>query len=133
MKDLIPRRREIRTTYSLSAWDRNNPGCGIGFACDVDGCILDTLALSDTAIRNLCSMLFQPDRYTPAFETREHSYMMAGGGRCTCGLYVHLDNATTNSCRCGRFYNGYGQELAPPSQWGEETGERFDGCGREIL
>jgi hypothetical protein len=133
MKDIRPRRRGIRTTYSLSAWDRHNPGCGIGFDCDVDGCVLDPLALSDAAIRNLCSMLFQPDRYTPALEARKHSYMMAGGGRCTCGLYVHLDDATTNGCRCGRFYNGYGQELAHPSQWGEETGERFDGFGREIL
>lgn len=43
-------------------------------------------------------------------------------GRCYCGAEVALDGFT-NTCDCGRDYNWAGQELAPRSQWGEETGE----------
>lgn len=40
-----------------------------------------------------------------------------------CGETLDL-SAFTNTCaRCGRDYNSMGQELAPRSQWGEETGE----------
>lgn len=43
-------------------------------------------------------------------------------GRCHCGAEVAL-SGFTNTCECGRDYNMSGQELAPRSQWGEETGE----------
>lgn len=133
LNDMSPRRRETRTTYALAAWDSRRPGCGISFDCDAEGHILNPLALPDLALRNLCAMLFQPDRYTPTIETRKNSYPISGSGRCTCGCLIYLDDDMTNSCRCGRLYDGYGQELADPSQWGEETGERFDSWGREIL
>jgi hypothetical protein len=42
--------------------------------------------------------------------------------RCVCGRKVTC-HAFTNTCECGRDYNHAGQELAPRSQWGEETGE----------
>ncbi len=46
--------------------------------------------------------------------------------RCDCGTHLELYSSWANSCqRCGREYNGSGQLLAPRSQWGEETGERF--------
>jgi len=41
---------------------------------------------------------------------------------CPCGRTV-LCSGFTNPCECGRDYNMSGQELAPRSQWGEETGE----------
>lgn len=44
---------------------------------------------------------------------------------CRCGReLVCVD--FTNTCDCGRDYNWAGQELAPRSQWGEETGETAD-------
>lgn len=43
-------------------------------------------------------------------------------GRCDCGLEVHLCGFT-NTCECGRDFNMSGQELAPRSHWGQETGE----------
>jgi len=43
-------------------------------------------------------------------------------GECVCGREVML-YSFTNACDCGRDYNMSGQELAPRSQWGEETGE----------
>lgn len=46
--------------------------------------------------------------------------------RCDCGAKVHCEDGWANECdRCGTEYNGSGQQLAPRSQWGEETGEVF--------
>jgi len=42
-----------------------------------------------------------------------------------CGHELTLDSAWSNECECGLEYNGFGQRLAPRSQWGEETGEQF--------
>ncbi len=42
--------------------------------------------------------------------------------RCECGDEL-LCLRNTNTCSCGRDYNMSGQELAPRSQWGQETGE----------
>jgi hypothetical protein len=52
---------------------------------------------------------------------------------CTCGLALELWDPMTNRCECGQFYNGSGQLLAHPRNWGEETGERFDDEGNQIL
>ena len=49
-----------------------------------------------------------------------------------CGSTVMLPDGMTNRCQnCGEFYNGAGQQLAHPSQWGEETGESFDDFGNQ--
>ncbi len=46
--------------------------------------------------------------------------------KCRCGKKLSLDSSWANECEeCGREYNGFGQLLAPRSQWGEETGEIF--------
>ena len=45
--------------------------------------------------------------------------------RCHCGRAVDCDSGWSNACDCGTEYNGSGQQLAPRSQWGEETGESF--------
>jgi hypothetical protein len=43
---------------------------------------------------------------------------------CQCGADFELIDWFEEQCpKCGRSYNGAGQELAPKSQWGEETGE----------
>lgn len=39
-----------------------------------------------------------------------------------CGAKVYL-SGFTNTCDCGADYNGFGELLAPRSQWGAETGE----------
>lgn len=53
---------------------------------------------------------------------RRWSYREPAVGRCSCGRHVVLDGFTC-PCECGRDYNWAGQQLAPRSQWGEETGE----------
>ena len=42
-----------------------------------------------------------------------------------CGEKVYLTDGFANTCDCGAEYNVFGQRLAPRSQWGWETGERF--------
>ena len=44
---------------------------------------------------------------------------------CICHRKITLYSAWENECDCGALYNGFGQHLAPRSQWGEETGETF--------
>jgi hypothetical protein len=48
-----------------------------------------------------------------------------------CSKPLELDTMT-NQCTCGTFYNGFGQRLAPPSQWGYETGEHFGDDGQYL-
>lgn len=44
-------------------------------------------------------------------------------GQCVCGEEIELSGFTNTCTNCDRDYNSSGQELAPRSQWGEETGE----------
>ena len=53
--------------------------------------------------------------------------------RCECGSELELYDPMTNECGCGRFFNGSGQALSHPSNWGKETGESFDDHGTQIL
>ncbi len=49
-------------------------------------------------------------------------------GQCNeCPRQVEL-SYHTNTCECGADYNGWGQQLAPREQWGEETGEHWTDC-----
>jgi hypothetical protein len=44
--------------------------------------------------------------------------------KCDCGGKIRCEGFTT-TCECGRDYNWNGEQLAPRSQWGWETGESF--------
>lgn len=46
---------------------------------------------------------------------------------CSCRKKVYCHHFT-NTCSCGKDYNQNGSELAPRSQWGEETGETWMDC-----
>lgn len=43
-----------------------------------------------------------------------------------CGHWLRCDGFTNTCGACGADYNGSGQQLAPRSQWGEETGESLE-------
>lgn len=43
-----------------------------------------------------------------------------------CGEWLRCDGFTNTCHVCETDYNGSGQQLAPRSQWGEETGETVD-------
>lgn len=43
-----------------------------------------------------------------------------------CKQEIELVSGWANECHsCGTEYNGFGQKLAPRSEWGWETGEDF--------
>ena len=53
--------------------------------------------------------------------------------RCVCGLILQLEDPMTNQCTCGQFYNGCGQRLSHPRNWGEETGEQYSDDGSYVV
>lgn len=46
---------------------------------------------------------------------------------CSCGATVYCDGFTNECDGCGALYNGFGQLLAPPSQWDDD--DRYDCFG----
>lgn len=54
-------------------------------------------------------------------------------GKCRCGRKIEFfGHGQDEACDCGRWYNSSGQELKPPREWGEDTGERFDDFGHYV-
>lgn len=39
---------------------------------------------------------------------------------CDCGTTVYLDRFTNQCADCGKLYNKFGLELAPPEEWDPE-------------
>lgn len=122
----IIRERELikSVSHRLSFEYDDMPGAGFEFDCDKDGNVLPLK--SEAAQENLAMCLkgeVRGRKISPkGVETFRSSYVEPAVGRCSCGREVFLDGFT-NTCECGLEYNSSGQELAPRSQWGWETGE----------
>ncbi len=123
------RQRHTEVEYNLVFSDRNCQGAAYSFPCDEQGNVASGIN------QNSWMLAHDSTRYAEPYIRRyEHTWAEPAVLRCECGAAVTLDDAMTNSCdRCHTFYNGSGQRLAHPSQWGEETGERFDDNGREVF
>lgn len=53
-------------------------------------------------------------------EIDDNDRIIGRNWRCPCGARVESYMANDVDCdRCGRFFNGYGQELAPQELWEE--------------
>lgn len=104
---------------------------GFGFDCDKNGKVIDPSHPSYLAC--LSGTVDGAAVGTGYVETFSFRKQVAGELRCDCRRLVYLNDAMTNQCECGRFYNGSGQQLSHPRHWGEETGEQFDDSGRQIL
>jgi hypothetical protein len=124
MITLTKKRRLVTEVHRqlVFGW-RKDHGASYSFPCDELGHV-DEMHLAHSARENLlrCRAKIY-DVYDGQVECWESHYYEPAEGRCRCGRIVRLDDAMTNTCECGREYNGSGQELAPRSQWGEETGE----------
>jgi hypothetical protein len=131
MKMFKPSKRVTETDYKLGVWSNKARGCGISVDCDEQGFILKPLEKSEAAMSNIVRMLFCVEYRDslPVIERYQRTYREPAQGQCECGRIVHLEGDT--ECKCGRFYNCWGQELAHPRYWGEETGERFDDHGNQ--
>lgn len=119
-RDTLIRRAERVTVHdtwiTFTDRDLTNLGGGYGF-------LLDEVTPEQAArIAALCD----DERYDgPRIEHSTRRWLIPAIIRCACGRAVELHSAWANACDCDREYNGFGQRLAPRSQWGEETGERF--------
>jgi len=117
---IINKREKVHVEqYSLVFNWRDQSGAGFSFPCTKDGKLLwNEIPL--TAIESLQACLKgQIDVVPVGVQDHSFEYWLDAVGRCsTCGKDVLLENPFTNECgRCGALYNGFGQELAPRSQW----------------
>ncbi len=116
---------EIR--FARRKGDRNLNGGGYGFPCDADGNPdWEHLAQHPEAMVNLNNCLMGEAHFV-GFHAERWTYRTERIGKCECGEEVYLDRFT-NTCDCGADYDSNGNQLAPRSQWGEETGEHWSEC-----
>lgn len=129
MKIITPSRYEETVEYSLWFGYKDAPGAAWAPSCTETGAVINPEhAARAEDIRARWDEHFQYIYEEPYVRKFEHSHRIAAVGKCECGRKVELWNAMTNTCDCGREYNGSGQELAPRHQWGEETGEHWSEC-----
>ncbi len=129
----IIRHRELVETvsYTLSFRRKDCPGASWGPECDKDGNIDESKM--NPVIRGIWEDVkkrreaidagLDPEYRRPFVQEFRNHYWEPAIGRCVCGAEVALDGFTNTCDDCGRDYNSAGQELAPRSQWGDETGE----------
>lgn len=116
-------------SFSLHYEYDDEPGWGFGFECDSEGNV-DTENMNPAALENYTACLRGEVKGTKVhFVKISHdkwTYTWPRIIRCRCGEEVVLRHHFTNTCdECGRDFDGSGNELAPRSQWGEETGEHY--------
>jgi hypothetical protein len=130
MKIISHRQRVECERFSREFRWKDSPGAGFSFDCDKDGNVdLKALQKKPAAFKNY------QDCITGAIEVEDHgihryswNYVEPAIGLCPCGCKVELDSFTNTCDGCERDFNMSGQELAPRSQWGEETGEHWSDC-----
>lgn len=123
----IIKERKFGTTrcHLLTFWYADSTGAGYSFPCDETGKV-DVASLCEAAHASYNGCLagemngFQ--MRAPFVHSFDQDWIEDAEGRCECGRVVVL-SGFTNTCDCGRDYSRSGQELAPRSQWGEDTGE----------
>lgn len=103
--------------YGLSFEWKDEPGAGFSFSCTKEGELI-VAEMSPLAHDNYVKCM--SGEYPVVFQGVKnyyHSYFQPAIGRCECGKEIVLARSFTNECTCGRLYNGFGQLLAPRSQW----------------
>lgn len=124
MKIIRQRERITNTSYHRSFNWRDELGSGFNFPCDKDGNIdFDSMQPAGKANYYKC-INAEYDVIDNGVEVYNNSYMQPAIGLCNnCGIEVQLHGSTNTCEKCNTDYNLFGQELAPRSQWGYETGE----------
>jgi len=127
--------RESHTDVSyLSCWDYDGErGWGFSFACDKEGNV-KIEELTEYGRKNFLACMEGEVEgrkvHHVGIRQQVSHWSEPPVGECNCGQKVELGGFTNTCERCGRDYNFAGQELAPRSQWGEETGEHPSDIGR---
>jgi hypothetical protein len=125
MEIISPRHWEHHKHFALLFEYDNMPGAGFSFDCDRQGNVLpNDLNPDHWETLAACQSGSIDGRAIHCAGVKDYSSDVAvpAVGRCSsCGRAVELFDPLTNACEgCGALYNGFGQELAPQSQW-EET------------
>jgi len=127
---IISRRQHHEEKYYQLCFDYvGESGAGYSFSCDEHGTVdAEKLAVEkpiafDSYQQCLTGKINNHDLQAPYVSEHTNRWVEPAIGECnSCGNHVEL-RGFTNTCDCGADYNMSGQELAPRSQWGEETGE----------
>jgi hypothetical protein len=125
MKIIQVRERVETVDFTLFFESKTTRGFGFAFACEENGTLKP---FENDAQPKSYERVTSGDEFkTPVVRIHRHAYTIPAVGLCGCGRKVELEHFT-NTCECGIDYNFAGQQLAPRSQWGEETGEHWSDC-----
>lgn len=123
MLQIVKEREHVTTTdYYLEFNYKDDPESGFWFPANKDHTpAFDKMSPAAAANYKNC---LTDDRLTEAeFTTDTRTYIEPAVGKCRCGAEVLLDPAGSYmgavSCRCGRWYNLFGQSLKEPRYWEE--------------
>ena len=105
-------------SYELVFLDIDNNG--FVFPCSSDG----EPILNPAAKKNYDFCMAHPEKFVMYNEVVGYKwrYRANASGTCHCGEQIELHDEYLGACscpRCGRWYNLFGQELEPPSRWGD--------------
>lgn len=118
IQNYVPAQYEITDHYEVVFDDGHNNG--FGFPCNEKGELLPGLTLEAVANYKFC--LENPNRFERFNKVihRKHRSRTAPHGTCRCGKEIELYDHYCGACQCphcGQWYNLFGQELLPPSEW----------------
>ena len=122
LKDYVPAVYVDKVYYDLNFDD----GCGNGFCfpCDANGNLLP--GINEAAYQNYLFCMQHPERFARFKKVDRHASRerIPAHGVCDCGEEIELYDQYLAACecpRCGRWYNLFGQELLPPTEWENEN------------
>jgi hypothetical protein len=124
----LRQRIEIQQWTQFFQW-KHSPGSGYSFECDAAGNLLDP---TEDRVKRRNACFNEPGLEAPVIKSWTQRYFEPAVLLCDCGqehALVDQNRMGDSCCECGQWYNAAGQQLIPPTQWGEDTGERFDERG----
>jgi hypothetical protein len=124
MEIVAKREAQEIVTYALFYERQNLQGAGFGFDCDESGNLFELAPIARNSLRLILNGEIQV--LPPIITKFVNRYVSPAVGKCVCGENVQLFGFTNTCNQCQRDYNMSGQELAPRSQWGLETGENIN-------
>jgi hypothetical protein len=94
-------------------------GNGYSFPCNKDGSLDTTDQFYEFWKDNFQLCLDHPEKYEDrGCVVEKQSYMEPAYVQCSCGEKLYLNKDI--QCKCGQWYNRFGQALLPPKYWDDE-------------
>ena len=98
---------------------RKDPVGGFSFPCDKSGNLLKDDINYQTWYPNYLFCVQHPEIYLDnGVVKNEWDYTRPEEVKCSCGQVFFLENVTVCP-KCGQWYNGFGQSLKDPVEWGD--------------